>query len=488
MGFLTMMAAVAVAQCATLIGGRFRRTQREHMIMLRRSESRLSAEIAEHQRTEKQLEAAREHALAASRAKSEFLSSMSHEIRTPMNSILGMAELLAEGDLEPQQRKFLDVMRNNGNTLLMLINDILDLAKIESGRLSLEQPEFNLEQLIDKTIETFAFRAQAKGLDLKVRISSGVPRNLIGDPLRLRQVLVNLIGNSIKFTETGSITVTVDRADATGSEDELHFTVADTGIGIPADVLPLLFANFTQADSSTARRYGGSGLGLAIVRRLTEMMGGRAWAETEPGRGSAFHFTARLAIDKAASEPSNMPATGVTVLNGIAKGKEANDRHGRSKAPAPAVVSTPAASDAPNTDTALRILLVDDAPDNRLLIKAFLKKNPYSIEEAENGAVAVTKFAASDYDVVLMDLQMPIVDGFEATRQIRELEAEPGATPKPIIALTASALDTDVRRCLASGFTAHVAKLVKKAILLDAIHSSTPSNPSAEPTSAVAAG
>ncbi len=491
MGFLIMMSSVAVAQCASLIGGRFRRKQREQMLLLQRSESHLSAAIAEHRRTEKQLEAAREDALAASRAKSEFLSSMSHEIRTPMNAILGMADLLAETGLEEQQRLFLDVMRDNGIALLSLIDDILDLAKVESGRLILEQTRFNLDELTDRIIETFALRAKGKGLELSSRIAPNVPRNLIGDPLRLRQVLVNLIGNAIKFTEHGAVRLIVEQVDGAEGTAELYFAIADTGIGIPSDKLPFLFSNFTQADSSTARRYGGSGLGLAIVERLTEMMGGHAWAESEADRGSTFHFTVRLEVDNqpAITIAASNGMAGTPILNGSTESRAFEDRSDAPSSSVPEVASNQhAAMSVVSKGTLMRVLLVDDAPDNRLLIKAFLKKSPFVIEEAENGAVAVTKFSEADYDVVLMDLQMPVVDGFEATRQMRELEAQRGAAPTPIIALTASALDTDVRRCLASGFTAHIAKPVKKALLLDTIHASARHGGGPAETSVVAAG
>ena len=271
----------------------------------------ISRDISTRIRMEQELIAAREAALAASQAKSEFLSSMSHEIRTPMNAILGMADLLSEGSLGPEQRRYVDTMRSNGNALMHLINDILDVAKIESGRLSLESVSFDLEDVVDKAFETMSVRAHAKGLELTARILPHVPPNLIGDPLRLGQILINLAANAIKFTEKGEIALTVESlspteaqrlgfsADSAEGEDGhpdapvawLRFSLADTGIGIAPDQLGAIFSSFTQADTSVSRRFGGSGLGLTIVRRLSEMMGGRVEVESEVGRGSTFRVT-----------------------------------------------------------------------------------------------------------------------------------------------------------------------------------------------------
>ena len=257
-----------------------------------------SSDISRLKRTERELIAAREAALAASRAKSEFLSSMSHEIRTPMNAILGMADLLAETSLTSEQRTFTETMVSNGNALLDLINGILDLAKVESGRLYLEETEFDLHPLIERVAETLSMRAHEKGLELATRILPDVPQRLIGDPLRLRQVLINLIGNAIKFTESGEVVLTVENAPVPESAAEgelaLCFIVRDTGIGIPGEQLETIFESFTQADSSVTRRYGGSGLGLTIARRLVDLMRGEIRAESELNRGSTFLFTARF--------------------------------------------------------------------------------------------------------------------------------------------------------------------------------------------------
>ena len=254
----------------------------------------ISREISDLKMTQRELVAAREQALAASRAKTEFLSSMSHEIRTPMNAILGMADLLMETDLGDEQRRYLGTVISNGNALLELINSILDLAKVESGRISLEAVEFNLKDVTEKVLETLATRAHEKGLELMVRFAPEVPELALGDPMRLGQILINLVGNAIKFTASGQVLVAVERDPDSDAAGALKFTVTDTGVGIPADKLHLLFHAFSQADSSTSRQYGGSGLGLAIVSRLVALMHGAVAVASEPGTGSVFSFTAQF--------------------------------------------------------------------------------------------------------------------------------------------------------------------------------------------------
>ncbi len=396
--------------------------------------------------TERELIATREQALAASRAKSEFLSSMSHEIRTPLNAILGMAELLLETPYNAEQRRYLGTMMDNGNALLGLINDVLDLARVESGKLTLEQVNFDLAGLIDQVIETLGIRAREKGLVLTARIEPNVPTALVGDPLRVRQILVNLIGNATKFTEQGSIALTVSK-DPSGEAGAIQFSVTDTGIGIAPSDLEQVFATFVQADSSTARKYGGSGLGLSIAKRLVELMGGKIWAQSELERGSTFHFSARFRIQDASTKLNLAPA----VRNGA---------HAPARVPAPP--SKP-----------LRILVADDSADNRMLITAFLKNTPYRIDEVENGALAVEHFIAHKYDLVLMDIQMPVMDGHAATRAIRDWERDHHRTPTPIVALSAAALSESFISSRNAGCDQHVTKPIRKAALLEVIDRAT---------------
>ncbi|MGH7933707.1 MAG: ATP-binding protein, partial [Candidatus Binataceae bacterium] len=410
-------------------------------------------DMSDIKKIQQELVAARDAAEAASRAKSEFLSSMSHEIRTPMNLILGMAELLAETELDPRQRQYLAMMRSNGSALLSLINDILDLAKVESGRLSLESTEFDLEALLNGVAETLALRAREKRLALTIAIAPEVPRALIGDSLRLRQVMINLVGNALKFTERGEVAINVTR-ESCADAGMLHFAVADTGIGIPADKLIDIFSSFTQADSSTARRFGGSGLGLAIVRRVVDLMGGRVWVESRLGVGSTFHFTARIKAQPGAAKPASILPAPSRISSAIV---------------APAKTAPPVEALSVSAAPALNILIADDSPDNRFLLRAFLKRQLYRFDEADNGRAALEKFKLGRPGLVLMDMQMPVMDGYTAVTLIREWESEQDLPRTPIIALTASALREDVDRCLAVGCDFHVSKPVSRVALLDAM-------------------
>jgi signal transduction histidine kinase/CheY-like chemotaxis protein len=528
----------------------------------------------EREAAEADIRHAKEQAEAASRAKSDFLATMSHEIRTPMNTVIGMSDLLWETPLSLKQKEYLGIICRSSKHLMELIDDILDISKIEAGHFALETLPFDLNDVLEKCAEALAIRAQEKELELVIRADPDIATDLIGDARALRQVIGNLLSNAIKFTERGEITVRVSNDKDAHRPGALVFTVSDTGIGIPPDKQALIFERFTQADCSTTRLYGGTGLGLAISKRLVELAGGRIWLESYVGRGSTFFFTVSFEVAPGRSPESHFSAVNLrnrrvhlaiahpttreatraycvsqqaivtdaeSVETAVAQLREAMLGDARydlfiidlttlasdsvrpmqilaacqdintmvivivpdvrssviaacyqlglggyvtkpvtNRKLADAIgrawekrsITAQAESSSPSTAErvhAINVLMAEDSADNQRLIQAYLKQTRYHLDLAENGQVAFMMYQRGDYDLILMDMQMPIMDGITATKKIREWENKMGARGVPIIALTAQALKEEVQRSLDAGCSGHLTKPIKKKALLTEI-------------------
>lgn len=388
---------------------------------------------------------AKEKAEAANRAKSEFLANMSHEIRTPLNCILGFSEILSATSMTSEQKDFLQVISRASNQLLHVINDILDLSRIESGKIQIENAPFDLVEVAEDCFALLAKNGQSKGLQMTCTLKSGLPKIVVGDQTRLRQILTNLIGNAIKFTQRGSVELIVSPSSngnnsigTTADNCPVVFEIKDTGVGIPPNRVDEMFGRFVQLDGSVTREFGGSGLGLNITKKLVDLMHGKITVQSKPGLGSEFQVLIPffLSTEEAKNEACNPNLANFEEMQKLKP---------------------------------LKVLVADDSTDNQMLISCFLKDQPFQLSFAENGSAAVDLVKSRPFDLILMDMEMPVLDGYSATREIRKWEVTNRRSPIPIIAQTAHALTSKVQEAFHCGCTNYIAKPINKSALLEII-------------------